>query len=319
MSGMDIYTSLKTSMPFLDNIDGIIKWGCLTPDDLDLDSLQKSFHAWDVHNHGALSYIDSRQELLLDPFGQRPWAQAAIVLAFAPRPNPDSSLRQLPPARPGQPAAVIAGYALGEDYHVTGKRILRQIVALLKSHYPLVSDPIFELCVDSSPVLEKIIAVQANIGTPGCNGLLRIAPWGSLAHLAIMFTNLPLPSVKPPKNNDQTCANCKKCLKACPNNALTANGLMVKKCRAWIANEKRGELTAEEKILLGDALAGCSYCSVSCPDTPPTNIQPLAVDPQEIIDMSGNKLKRIIAGTPLAHLGIKQLRRNAKTAIENQQ
>lgn len=295
----------------------VLRLACLTPADVDLDALKQHFTAWHAVNSGALAYVDSRRDQLLDPFGTRPWAKAALLLAFAPRPEPESPLRQLPLARPGQPAALIAPYALHEDYHRTGQRILAEIVDLLTAKAENGADASFEACVDTKPVLEKLLAEQAGLGQRAPNSLLRIPPWGCQAHLAIMFTSLPLPSLILSQPRDTLCQSCQACLKACPNRALTASGLEVRLCRAWLANEKRGPLSQAEQLLLGNSLFGCSFCSMACPDTP-AGPPPLAVDPEAILAMSNTALKKIIAGTALQHLGPNQLKRNARTVIENQ-
>lgn len=295
----------------------VLRLACLTPEDIDLDTLKLRFAAWHAVNGGALAYIDSRQEQLLDPFGQRPWAKAALVIAFAPCPDHESPLRQLPPARPGLPAALIAPYALFEDYHRTGRRILEQITALVTAMADDDTIPHFEPCVDTRPVLEKLLAERAGLGRRAPNGLLRIPSRACQAHLAVLFTSLPLPSLILPPPSDVFCPTCQACLAACPNAALTASGLNVRLCRAWVANEKRGPLSPTEQLRLGNSLFGCPFCTMACPDTPP-GPPPLAVDPAAILAMTNADLKRIIAGTALQHLGPNHLKRNAKAVIQNQ-
>ena len=290
--------------------DDVLRLACLTPADVDHDALARRFADWQRVNGGALHYLDSRRDVLLDPFGQRPWAQAALVVAFAPRPDPASPLRRLPPARPCQPAAWIAPYALQEDYHRTGQRLLKSMMDHLGRFFPDVA----------RPVLEKMLAQQAGVGFRAPNGLLRVPPWACQAHLAILFTSLPLPALMPPPPtptpDQHPCPTCQACVDACPNRALTAGGFLVRRCRAWIANEKRGPLSPEEETLLGNALFGCPFCTNACPDTPP-GPEPLAVDPDAVCSLANAELKRMIAGTALQHLGPNQLKRNARAAISN--
>ncbi|MDD4097161.1 MAG: hypothetical protein PHC30_00180, partial [Lentisphaeria bacterium] len=58
--------------------DDVLRLACLTPVDVDHDALARRFADWQRVNGGALHYLDSRRDVLLDPFGQRPWAQAAL-------------------------------------------------------------------------------------------------------------------------------------------------------------------------------------------------------------------------------------------------
>ncbi len=295
----------------------VLRLACLTPVDVDLGALKEHFTAWHAVNSGALAYVDSRRDQLIDPFGTRPWAKAALIIAFAPCAERESPLRQLPLARPGLPAALIAPYALHEDYHRTGRRILAEIAAWLTAMTGNSANVSFEACVDTRPVLEKLLAEQAGLGQRAPNTLLRIPPWACQAHLAILFTSLTLPSHVLPQPCDTLCQSCQACLEACPNSALTASGLDVRLCRAWVANEKRGPLSPAEQLLLGNSLFGCPFCTMACPDTPP-GPPPFAVDPKAILAMTNAALKKIIAGTALQHLGPSQLKRNAKAVIENQ-
>ena len=84
----------------------VANWAVLTPSDVSVDSLRSTYSKWlDAGNGGALKYIDDRLDIICDPFGHRPWAKSAIVIAFRPKLIADSPLRQLPPPETDGPLA----------------------------------------------------------------------------------------------------------------------------------------------------------------------------------------------------------------------
>ena len=329
---------------------GCLDLACLTPDLLRTGQLDDLLSAWQNRgNAGALDYIDSRRDILAEPFASRPWARAALVLSFAPRPDPDSPIRRLPPARPGLPAALIAPYALNEDYHVTGARILERLTQRLTEFAIDAEPPQFEPCTDSRPVMEKQLALLAGLGTQGLNSLIRNDSHGCRLHLAVLFTSLPLaPRLLPGHTPAVPCQDCRRCLTQCPTGAFAPGRFQVRRCRAWLASEYRRPLSREQRLLLGDTLFGCGRCTLSCPDAssphppsstsgaaqpscpaappsastvPPSSlqeVQPYAADAWLLATMPSGELTRLIRGSILQRTGATLLKRNAVAAIANQ-
>ncbi len=290
---------------------GVAQWAVLKSRDVPLDFLRNAYSRWlDAGNGGALKYIDDRLDIICDPFGHRPWAKAAIVIAFRPKELQDSPLRRLPPLEPGGPVATIAEYAIREDYHTTGQRLLKGISDSLGEHQ-------CECCVDSSPVPEKELLRLAGIGamhTP--NSLARVHGCGCRVHIGVLFTSLDLPSCirdEPPQ-----CGDCHACLDICPNHAMTGEGVIrVRQCRSWLASEWHGPLSREQQRMLHNSLFGCSLCSCRCPDDR-HGCHDLRVDPFAIMEMPTAELKRLTATTPISHVSPSLLKRNAVAAILTQ-
>ncbi|MDD4537609.1 MAG: DUF1730 domain-containing protein [Lentisphaeria bacterium] len=308
---------------------------CLKAESCSMAPLKQRLDAWrQADNNGALPYLDSCSAILTDPFTARPWARSLLVLSFSPQPDPASPLLQLPPARPGCPAATIARYALCVDYHRHGQSILDLLRHTIAGNNS--PDAQFDACVDSKPVMEKELALMAGLGVRGRNGLLRTPGQSCQAHLAVLFTSSDLPQhlLVPPTSLH--CGDCHACVTNCPTHAIGKDGILaVRKCRSWLANEKRGPLSWPEQLALGPTLFACSTCTSCCPDDinatnasasagagntydacrPAAPQGDYAVDAEELLRLPSAELSRLIAGTALDHAGATQLKRNAAAAF----
>ncbi len=266
--------------------------------------LHSLFQDWETRHGGTLPYIDNKLDTICDPFGHRPWAQSALVIAFH-APPADSPLRTLPPARPGRPSGTIAAYALDEDYHAAGKRILLDIATRLGAAQ-------FETSVDAAPVPEVELAIAAGLGSRAPNCMVHLDGAGCAANLGILFTDIPLPRLPIPARPD--CPHCLRCLHACKNGALSHAGLDVRRCRSYLSGQFRGPLSWEQQLLLHDAIFGCSDCSRACPDDP-APAHDLRVDCLALLEMPTAELRRAITGTALEHSGTTLLKRNAAAIL----
>lgn len=98
----------------------------------------------------------------------------------------------------------------------------------------------------------KLLAKTAGLGWQG-RSLLIISPkYGPLHRLIAILTDLPLQVNQVIKNE---CGNCRKCIEACPQNALTFV--------AFNDHPSRREDVLDIKTCLGDN--GCLVCILSCP------------------------------------------------------
>lgn len=290
---------------------GFIKIACLKPPHLDDNHLSSHLDQWLQTNAGALNYIDSKHDILVKPFVQRPWARSLLIASFLPE-RDESPLLQLPHAHNGRPYAEIAPYALNQNYHETGQTKLKQLEKILLQQFGPART---ELGVDSEPVLEKPLAQLAGIGSRAFNSLIYDDRHACGINLAILFTahDLPAHLLDAPLE----CPRCGRCLEACPTKAFGGvDGFHVRRCRAWLSCEHRGPLTWEEQVLLGATLYGCGRCTNACPHT--DYVQPLAVDAEEFLRLPSALITRIIKGTALEHTGTTVLKRNAAAAIGQQ-
>lgn len=154
----------------------------------------------------------------------------------------------------------ISKYACVTDYHIVIGKLLKETETKLKSEYPNYS---FSSFCDNSPIPEVRAAVYAGLGVRGKNGLLINKKYGSYVFIGEIVTDMDI------SHNDNTFANCiecNNCLRNCPNQAITSEGINKSLCLSDIT-QRKGILTEEEEKLIinSGCLWGCDICQDSCP------------------------------------------------------
>jgi len=197
----------------------------------------------------------------------------------------------------------IAAYAHGKDYHISIGNILREWAFELQG----------QAFIDSLPIAERELAVQAGLGFIGRNTMLINRKFGSgffIGGILLNITNSQLPTPNsPPKNG---CAKCRRCIDACPNKAITEDGFLdSRRCASYLTIEHRGEFSEEQKEWVKHSLFGCDICQRVCP----YNARHLAeTEPYFLPDENFTKGK--IKTTPLWRAGVKSLKRNYIAAFQ---
>ena len=79
----------------------------------------------------------------------------------------------------------------------------------------------FKICVDAAPVAERSLAARAGLGFIGKNHMLINPKLGCQILIAEIITSLKLDSDKPFQGD---CADCDRCVRACPTGALRPDG-----------------------------------------------------------------------------------------------
>ncbi len=166
----------------------------------------------------------------------------------------------LPYYFPTLPGQNLARFAALPDYHRWFGDILREISAELQVLYPA---NFFTPFTDNSPVNEQKAALESGLARKGKNNLC-ITRRGSFVFLGEIVSDLEVSLPHTPV--ELQCEGCDRCIRACPNGALTEAGFDYTKCLAYIT-QKKGELTAEEAAAVKkNRLAwGCDRCSEACP------------------------------------------------------
>lgn len=154
----------------------------------------------------------------------------------------------------------VSRYAAVPDYHGVAAELLDEAVDRLKKEYP---ENEFSAFIDNSPIPEVDAACRAGIGVRGLNSLFISKKFGSYVFLGEIVTDLEIPCKD---NGINSCIKCKKCISACPNNAISESGVERSLCLSDIT-QKKGELSEKESKLIADSgcLWGCDICQTACP------------------------------------------------------
>ncbi|MFA5161390.1 MAG: 4Fe-4S double cluster binding domain-containing protein [Elusimicrobiales bacterium] len=146
------------------------------------------------------------------------------------------------------------------DYHAAVKAALRKMLARAREKYPGLEGKIF---CDTSPVLEKALAARAGLGWIGRNTLLLTPECGSFLVLGGIALSAELEPDSAPGYSG--CGDCKACLAACSNGALSDYRLNPALCSSWRNIPRKTPLSEKDALLCGDRADGCDICQRVCP------------------------------------------------------
>ena len=155
----------------------------------------------------------------------------------------------------------LARYSWGKDYHKLLKKKLVKFQRELENIIPGIKTRSF---VDTGPVLERNWAVEAGLGWQAKNTLLINRKLGSYFFISVIFTDLFYKDEI--KIVQDHCGKCRKCVDACPTNALNEYTLDARKCISfWTIESKSNEIPEEISKNQSGWLFGCDICQEVCP------------------------------------------------------
>jgi len=196
-----------------------------------------------------------------------PWARSVIVCAASYNSDAPKSIDPAPLeagwiaryAWSGQRNA--DGYMCPSDYHKVLLHRLRAVESKLKETLGGFESRCY---VDTGPVVERVYAKYAGIGWIGKNTCVLNQELGSWLFLAIIVTSLKVTDVA--RIPEDRCGSCRRCIEACPTDALTAPYQMdANLCISYLTIEKRGEIAEELRPKMGRQVFGCDICQDVCP------------------------------------------------------
>lgn len=203
--------------------------------------------------------------------------------------------------------------AVGEDYHITAKRLLSDICNNFISNYN------YMIFADTGPLIDREVALRCDIGYVGRNFSIINSEIGGMFFIGYAITNVPF-SIwnKPNINIENNCGSCNNCINACPTGAISLNGFDYKKCISYIT-QKSGVLSDMECSSIGIQIYGCDICQRSCPKNSfiVKEDERAYPDIEDIINISNKGFNILYKNTAAGWRGKKILQRNAIIALGN--
>jgi epoxyqueuosine reductase len=263
----------------------------------------QAYQAWlDRGDHAELAYMENA--LRCSPEQLLPGAKTAIIFV--------SYYKQ--EQIPFDPAhGVIASYARGRDYHHVHRKRLKKFIAWFNEKTGC-AHPIKGFS-DSTPIMEKALAVQAGLGWFGKNTLLIHRKFGTFTLLSGILTTLEIPHTLQPLRQAR-CGSCTRCLDACPTQALTPYNLNANLGLSYHLIESKKNIPDEIQSKNPGYIFGCDICQNVCPHNAR---KPLASTPEFNpsvgigSSLNLNSLEKItqnpemLHGTPLQRRGLSGL------------
>ena len=216
--------------------------------------------------------------------------------------------------------ANISVSAAGIDYHETVSDKLNKLEKYIQG----ITSCKIQKYVDISPFSDRHIALRAGLGFVGKNSMLINPKYGSRFFIGYLLTNLDINTDEENINNYIGCANCNRCIDACPTKAILPNNKYnAQVCISYLTQHK-GSISQEIMKKMGKQLYGCDICQTVCPYNNDLNnnkmilpIVPLEYNIEDILNMTNKEFKEIFSRTAAGWRGKKWLQRNAIIALGN--
>ena len=257
---------------------------------------------------GTMQYL-SREDALAkraDPHLLLPEARSIIVLGV-PMGLHDSD-----------PDFSVASYAYYADYHEAIPPMAEALIAKIRELTK--EDLTYRICIDSSPVLERSLAVRAGLGWIGKSSMFIAPGYGSALFLCEILISLEFEPDDPYTRDG--CGSCRRCLDACPNHCIDPETRTIRAdhCAAYLTIEHKGDFSEEQSALIRNHLFGCDECLRACPhNSRNSGFSPLppaaAVPTPEDAELSEAEFKAKFHDSPILRTKARGLKRNVEAII----
>lgn len=204
--------------------------------------------------HGEMDWLEKRKEYRSDP--KKLWLEAKSILILGSNYHFNTNSLDLLNKKD---TGIISVYARGRDYHLSIKKKLKAFSRwILDNHECQI-----KYFVDTAPVMEKPLAMQAGIGWQGKHTNIVSKEYGSWLFLSSIFLDIKL------KANSESldhCGTCNQCIDICPTNAIIAPyKIDAKKCISYLTIEHKSHIPKEYRKQIGNRIYGCDDCLAICP------------------------------------------------------
>lgn len=257
----------------------------------------------------SLSYMQRNVEKRADPRRLVEGALTAVVCAVSYK---NRAGEGYPPGH----RTKVASYACAADYHTTIKGMLSGMLEALKAATPGLEGRAF---VDTAPLFEKQLAVEAGLGWIGRQSLLVTPRHGSYVLLGELLLTEEADVYDAPFEGSR-CGRCRNCIENCPTGAIVAPKVIdTGRCIACHTIERE----PAAKIDLDGWIFGCDRCQSCCPHNHKAPMHanpafdplfdPLAMDAEAWLTLDEAQFEVRMGATPLTRSGLERIRRNITT------
>lgn len=257
----------------------------------------------------SLDYLERNADKRFDPRRLVERARTAVVCAVAYK---NRASEGYPPGCRTR----IASYACAADYHTTIRDRLRRMLAALKAAHPALEGRAF---VDTAPLCEKQLAVEAGLGWIGRQSLLVTPQHGSFVLLGELILTDEADAYDAPFEGSR-CGRCRNCIESCPTGAIVVPKVIdTGRCISChtIEREPSGGIDLDGWIF------GCDRCQSCCPHNQKAPMHanrafdpvfdPLTMDAAAWMALDETEFEARMGATPLTRSGLARIRGNIKT------
>jgi len=204
------------------------------------------------NRHGLMGYMERNQDKRLDPRLLVDGAKSVISVLLNYYPKEKQVVED---------NYKISKYAYGADYHDVMKKKLMDLMGFILNETP---DLRYRVFVDSAPVLDRVWAKKSGLGWIGKNSMLITRKQGSFFFIGHIILDLELEYNQ--EEIKDYCANCQRCILACPTEAIYEDRKIdARKCLSYQTIEFPKLAKKEEQKNYQDWIFGCDICQDVCP------------------------------------------------------
>ena len=263
-----------------------------------------------------MNWLESRTEFRADP--KKLWVEAKSILILGSNYHFNTnSLSLLGEKNKG----IISVYAIGRDYHLSIKKKLKAFSRWLVEN----QECQIKYFVDTAPVMEKPLAMQAGIGWQGKHTNIVSKKYGSWLFLSSIFLDIKLGTKSESMNH---CGSCSKCIDICPTDAIIAPyKIDAKKCISYLTIEHKSHIPIEFRKKIGNRIYGCDDCLAICPwnkyakktDDKDFIPQSELIEPtlKSFLSLNDSEFRNKFSKTSIKRIGRDRFIRNVLIAIGN--
>lgn len=258
--------------------------------------------------HSSLAYMERNARKRFDPRLLVDGARTAVVCAV-------SYKNRIGEGYPPDHRTRVASYACAADYHTTIRAMLMQMLDALRAACPGLAGRAF---VDTAPLAEKQLAVEAGLGWIGRQSLLVTPRYGTYVLLGELILTHEADTYDTPYSGPG-CGACRACVDNCPTGAIMAERTIdTARCISCHTVEKQ----PPGPIDLGSWIFGCDGCQSCCPRNrlAPMHrhaafdpvFDPSAMDAAAWLGMDDTAFEALCGRTPLVRSGLERIKSNIR-------